>query len=251
MKFIIKDNYEEMSRDACRIVIEVIKNKPNALICFPTGSTPIRMYELLVEANQKGEVDFSQVRVRSVDEYVGLPASHHQSYAYFLNHHLLSKVNLNPKNVILLETRKDDLEKVCWKYQELIEEDGGIDLYIDGVGENGHLGFNEPADEMILDYHVQELAEETRQVNARFFNSIDEVPKRAISIGINDILNARLSLFLSSGTKKAKAWQRFFKNAVVTSQFPLSFLHLSNNSVAIMDLESAMYIEKSLKKIHN
>ncbi len=242
MKFVIKDTYEEMSRDACRIVIEVIKNKPNALICFPTGSTPIRMYELLVEANKKGEVDFSQVRVRSVDEYVGLPASHNQSYAYFLNHHLLGKVNVKPENVILLETCSKDLNDICLEYQKQIENDGGIDLYIDGVGENGHLGFNEPANEMILDYHVQGLAEETRQVNARFFNSIDEVPTTAISIGVNNILAARKSLFLANGEKKAEAWRRFKEDRNITSWFPLSFLHLAKNCYALLDKQAAKYI---------
>ena len=242
MKIIIKESYEDISLYAAQVVIDTIKENPNAVICFPTGSTPIRMYELLVEACQNQEVDFSQVQVRSVDEYVGLPTEHCQSYAYFLWDNLLSKVNINPDSVILLDGATENPIQACLDYQNLINKYGGIDLYIDGIGANGHIGFNEPDDALALSYHVQKISENTRVANSRFFNDISEVPTQALSIGVSDILKAKKSLFLSNGLHKAEAWKRFTESDLVTPDFPLSFLHLAENARAVLDKESAFYL---------
>ena len=243
MKFIITDNYEEMSKTATEMVIAVIKEKTDAVICFPTGSTPLRMYELLIAANKAGEVDFSEVRVRSVDEYFGLSGDHDQSYAYFLHEYLLDHINVKKDNVLLIDGGCEDPEAECRRYQALIDRDGGIDLYIDGVGANGHIGFNEPASEMVLDYHLQEVSEHTRIANSRFFASLEEVPKQALTIGVNNILAAKKAIFLSNGEHKAEAWRRFTQKAEVSTEFPLSFLHLATNATAILDKASAKYLK--------
>jgi len=243
MEIIVKNDYEEMSLYAAQVVIDVIKENPKAVICFPTGSTPLRMYELLVEACLNKEVDFSEVRVRSVDEYAGLAKDNDQSYAYFLWDNLLSKVNVNPENIRLIDGSTNDAEEACQKYQAMITDEGGIDLYIDGVGSNGHIGFNEPADSIALYYHNQEISLDTRLANSRFFGGLEEVPTHALSIGIYDILNAKKALFLSNGKHKAETWKRFLANDAVTTDFPLSFMRLAKNAIAVLDKDSAELIK--------
>ena len=242
MKIIVKEDYEEMSLFAAEVVIDAVKQNPQAVISFPTGSTPLRMYELLITACQNNEVDFSQIKVRSVDEYVGLAADHDQSYAYFLWDNLLGKINVNPANVVLLDGCAPNPKQACLEYQKLIRDGNGIDLYIDGVGANGHIGFNEPDDALALSYHVQDISRDTRAANARFFTCLEEVPKQALSIGIYDILTARKSLFLSNGSHKAEAWKRYSESDYITPAFPLSFLHLAENALAIIDKASAAEI---------
>ena len=242
MEFIITEDYESMSQLACEMVMAVIAAKPQALICFPTGSTPLRMYELLIEANQRKAVDFSQVRVRSVDEYVGLAPEHDQSYAYFLRVNFLDHINVNPANINLIDGSGNKLEEVCQAYQQLIDQEGGIDLYIDGVGANGHIGFNEPAEKMVLNFHKQAVSQDTKLANSRFFTKLDDVPSWALSVGVDNILGAKKAIFLSNGKHKAEAWRRFNAERFVTTEFPLSFLHLASNAVAIIDKASAKYL---------
>ncbi len=235
MEIEVVSNYQEISQKAAEIVIKTIKEKPNALICFPTGSTPLRMYELLIKANKAGEVDFSQVRVASVDEYYGLSCDHHQSYAYFLHKNFFDHVNLKGENIFLIKGDTDNPERECTTYQYLIDKAGGIDLYLDGIGENGHIGFNEPSDKLTAFYHLERLSENTKAANARFFTTDEVIPSAALTIGIAGILNAKKSIFLSTGDKKIKAWERYTSNDDIDPQFPMSFLKLAKNAIAIVD----------------
>jgi glucosamine-6-phosphate deaminase len=243
MKFTKVKDYEAMSQLAAELVIEAINKQPNLVVCFPTGGTPIRMYELLVEAYHQGRVDFSAVRVRSVDDYIGLPPDHEQSYYYYLNEALFSKVNVNPANIKMVSTCEPDMEKCCLEYAELLVNDGGIDLMIDGIGENGHIGFNEPAPYLCDRYHVERVSDWTIEVNGRFFNHPDEVPKYAVSVGVLDLLEAKQYLVLSSGVKKAKVWQRLLSESRIDPQFPASFLKLAPHVHCILDEESASLID--------
>lgn len=238
---IVKD-YESMSQEAAKIVMDQVKKKPDLIVCFPTGSTPIRMYEILVEENAKGNVDFSNVQVRSVDDYVGLPPEHNQSYAYFLDQLFFSKCNFNPNNIRLIHSCAPDMKEECRHYARMLEEEGGIDLIIDGIGENGHIGFNEPADKLMDRYHVEKVSEWTRKVNARFFESLDEVPKFAVTVGVLDLLEAGMFLILSNGTKKAEAWRRLFHDEYISADFPASLLKLGRNVHCILDEASASLI---------
>jgi len=243
MKITQVKDYEAMSQLAAELVIATINNKPDLVACFPTGGTPVRMYELLVEAYQQGKVDFSHVKVRSVDDYIGLPPEHDQSYYYYLHEALFSKANFNPANIQMISTCEDNMEQVCQEYAKLLADDGGIDLIVDGIGENGHIGFNEPADFLVNRYHVEKVSEWTMQVNARFFTHVDEVPKYAVTVGVLDLLEAKQYIVLSSGVKKAKVWQRLMNEQRIDLQFPASLLRLANNVHCILDEDSASLID--------
>ena len=239
MNITVFDNHEALSQAAAELVIDEIKKKPDLIVCFPTGSTPIRLYEILIEAYQKGKVDFSKVRVRSVDEYVGLSQDHPQSYAFFLSIHLLSCCNFDPKNIELINGAAQDPQAECLRYAQKLKEEGGIDLILDGIGENGHIGFNEPADQLYDHYHLESLSPWTRQVNARFFESIVDVPDQAMSVGVLDLLEAKTFLVLSSGKKKAEVWRRLSTENTLSTRFPASLLKLSQNVHCLIDQESA------------
>ncbi len=244
MKFNLVNDYEEMSQTAARMVIEEIKRKPNLLACFPTGGTPLRMYEILVEEYQQGHVDFSSVRVRSVDDYVGLAPEHDQSYYYYLHTLFFSKCNFDSKNIHLIDSCAEDMEAECENYKNQLIKDGGIDLILDGIGENGHIGFNEPAEFLCDRFHVEQVSEWTARVNARFFETINEVPRFAVTVGILDMLQAKKLIILSSGTKKAAAWNRVLRDPVIATSFPASFLKLAENTVVVLDKESARDCEE-------
>jgi len=248
MKFNLVNDYEEMSQQAAQLVIEEIKRKPNLVACFPTGGTPLRMYEILCEEYQQGHVDFSSVRVRSVDDYVGLPPEHDQSYYYYLHTLFFSKCNFDPKNIHLIDSCAEDMAVECENYKQLLMDDGGIDLLIDGIGENGHIGFNEPAAFLCDRFHVEEVSEWTTRVNARFFESINDVPKFAVTVGILDMLQAKKLIILSSGAKKATAWNRVLRDSILTTNFPASFLKLAENVVVILDKESVRDCEELIIK---
>ena len=247
MNITIFESYEALSREAARLVIEEIRKKPDLCVCFPTGSTPERLYEILVEEYSHGHVDFSKVRVRSVDDYVGLAPDHTQSYAYFLNKRLFSHCNFNPKNIHLIDSCAKDLEAECQAYNQKLRNDGGIDLILDGIGENGHIGFNEPADQLYERFHIERVSEWTRKVNARFFDSIDEVPTQALTVGILDLLEAKTFLVLSNGNKKAETWRKLVEEPCFTTQFPASFLKLGKNVHCLIDKESASLISTPAK----
>jgi glucosamine-6-phosphate deaminase len=244
MNITVFESHEAMSREAARLVIEAIRKKPDLVVCFPTGGTPERLYELLVEEYKAGDVDFSKVKVRSVDDYVGLTPDNDQSYAYYLHHRLFSHCNFNPDNIELINSCAKDLDSECRRYNQKLKDEGGIDLILDGIGENGHIGFNEPSDHLYERFHVEKVSEWTRQVNARFFKSLDDVPTEALTVGVLDLLQAKTFLVLSSGMKKAKAWNRLCSEPYLTTEFPASFLKLGRNVKCLIDKESASLIPK-------
>ncbi|MEA5026649.1 Glucosamine-6-phosphate deaminase 1 [bioreactor metagenome] len=246
MKIRVLDNYEQMSREAAELVINEVRIKNNAIICFPTGSSPLRMYEILCEECQKGNVDFSKVRVRSVDDYVGLAPDNNQSYYYYLQSLFFSKCNFQPANICLIDSCASNMEEECRRYNDLLKKEGGIDLILDGIGENGHIGFNEPAEFLHDDIHVEDVSEWTAKVNARFFSSVNEVPKQAVTVGILDMLEAKKLIVLSSGIKKAPVWKKIFADRTISTQFPASFLKLANNAYVLMDQASASLLDKHL-----
>ena len=239
MEFILTKDYEAMSIAAAELIIEQIREKPDLTVCLPTGSTPRRMYELLIEANKEKRVDFSAVTVLSVDEYAGLSFDHVKSYAHVLHTTFLDKCNFDPGKIFLMNSGAGDLNAECGRYNRLIEESGGIDLYIDGIGENGHIAFNEPSEQFVLGVHIGAVSEWTARVNSRFFDSVDEVPKQVITLGVDDIINSKCVMILSNGPKKAGAIKRLVTENTITTQFPASFLKLSQNAVLIMDEETA------------
>jgi len=242
MNKIICENYDKMSKMAAQIVSDQIKSKPDSVLGLATGSTPIGMYKELVRMFQAGELDFAKVITFNLDEYYRIEKNNQQSYHYFMNEHLFKHININPENTHIPDGNTESVEKECKNYDNMIKKAGGIDLQVLGLGINGHIGFNEPDSELIAYTHLTPLKQKTIQANSRFFNSIDEVPKHAITMGMANILQAKKILLLISGKNKAEIAHKIF-NGKITTNIPASFLQLHPDTTVIMDREAAEYIE--------
>lgn len=243
----VKD-YKELSRKAANIISAQIILKPDCVLGLATGSTPVGTYEQLIERHRSGDLDFSQVTSVNLDEYKGLSGEHDQSYRYFMNTHLFDHVNIRKESTYVPNGLVDDGQAECQRYNDTIRSTGGIDLQLLGIGGNGHIGFNEPADVFEAGTHLVTLTEETRQANARFFTSIDEVPTHAYTMGIQNIMSARRILLLANGDAKAQTvYDSFF--GPITPKVPASVLQLHGNVTIIAD-EAALRIvkEKGLLK---
>ncbi|NLN14665.1 MAG: glucosamine-6-phosphate deaminase [Tissierellia bacterium] len=235
MKLFIEKDYDALSKRAASILIEEISKKEDIILGLATGSTPIGTYKELIRAHKEDGLDFSKVKTFNLDEYIGLDGSHPNSYRYFMDEHLFNHINIDKSNTHVPDGKAEDLEAYCKEYDRLIEESGGIDVQILGIGSNGHIAFNEPAEELSLGTTVVRLKESTIRDNARFFNSIEEVPKTAISMGIGSIMKARKIILLASGKNKAEIMAKLLKNDVVTTQIPASLLKLHHDVTIIVD----------------
>ncbi len=235
----VVDNYSVMSEIAANLVAGLIQEKKNAVLGLPTGSTPEGMYAHLVEMFREGIIDFNAVVTFNLDEYVGLAPGHPQSYHQYMKNKLFDHVNIKQENYnIPYFHDKNDPGKVCEAYEKSIKAAGGIDLQVLGLGVNGHIGFNEPAPCLHTSTHLVELTEETVKANSRFFDSLDQVPRKAITMGMGSIMGANKILLLVSGEKKAKAVRKSFRGLISTEN-PASFLQLHRNLVVILDREAA------------
>ena len=234
MKIYVSDDYKGMSRKAANIVSAQVILNPSCVLGLATGSTPIGMYQQLIDWYNKGDLDFSQVKSVNLDEYVGLAPTHDQSYRYFMQHNLFDHVNIDPANTNVPNGLASDPEAECQRYNEVIRSMGGIDIQVLGMGHNGHIGFNEPGQAFELETHVVDLTERTIEANARFFASKDEVPKRAITMGIKSIMQARQILVVVSGEDKAEIVKKAFFGPVVP-QVPASILQMHPNVVLCGD----------------
>ena len=233
MKKITYSSYEKMSASAADIIIKAVKEKPGLVLGLPTGSTPIGMYGALAKAYSAGAVDFSRVKTFNLDEYAGLSPEHPQSYRYFMNKHLYSRVNLKPQNAHMPDGAAKDLEASAKAYDALIEKCGGVDLFFVGIGQNGHIAFNEPAVSMPAFTHVVELTESTIIANSRLFNDISEVPKRAVTCGLATILRAKKIVLLSNGGSKSDALAKM-ESGILTLNCPASLLNLHRDVTVLV-----------------
>lgn len=234
MKIYAAKDYTDLSRKAANIISAQVIMKPNAVLGLATGSTPIGAYRQLIEWYNKGDIDFSQTISVNLDEYKGLSGEHNQSYRYFMNHNLFNYVNIKMENTNVPDGLAKDSKAECERYNNVIRSLGGIDLQLLGIGSNGHIGFNEPGTAFEKETHVVTLTEETRQSNARFFSSIDEVPTHALTMGIKSIMSAKKVLLLATGEAKAQAlYDSFF--GPVTPGVPASILQLHNDCIVIAD----------------
>lgn len=235
MKIINVGNYQELSERAAKIVIETVQNKPNAVLGLATGSTPIGLYNELIDDHAKNGTSYSKICTFNLDEYVGLEGSHPQSYLYFMREHLFNHIDILPENTFIPNGKAEDMEKECGRYEELIKEKGGIDLQILGIGQNGHIGFNEPGTSFSSRTHMIQLTEDTRRANSRFFPSMEEVPTRAITMGIQTIMESRKIILLISGQAKKAALKRLLTDEI-SEDFPASVLKLHNDVTVITDI---------------
>lgn len=236
MRIVKVKNYEEMSRQAANVIAAQIMLDPHTVLGLATGSTPIGTYDRLIELCKQGDVDFSGVTTINLDEYYGLDDSHDQSYRYFMNEHLLTKVNIKLANTHVPNGKAANIEAECRRYDTLIESAGGIDLQLLGIGHNGHIGFNEPADEFVMNTHCVTLGESTINANSRFFESKDQVPKKALTMGIKAIMQAKKALLIASGDDKREILRKALFGPV-TPAVPASILQLHKNLIVITPLD--------------
>lgn len=242
MNIIICKDYDDMSVVASKIIIEEINKKPNLNLGLATGSTPIGTYKELIKKYNEGVVDFSKVTSFNLDEYYTLDESHPQSYSYFMRENLFNHININLENTHIPNGKPTNLNVECDNYDLKISESGGIDLQILGIGTNAHIAFNEPSNIFRLGTDLVKLSESTIQNNSRFFNTIEEVPTKAISMGMGSIFQAKKIILLASGKSKAKAIYDTI-NSNLDPMIPSSILNLHNDVTLIIDEESASMIK--------
>jgi glucosamine-6-phosphate deaminase len=234
MKIIKVKDYQEMSERAGDLLMEKVNTESKPVLGLATGSTPEGMYAYLSKKYKEGKVSFSDVHTFNLDEYVGLEANDPNSYMYYMKKHLFHHIDLPEQNAHLPDGEKENLEEECKAYEKEIERAGKIDLQMLGIGLNGHIGFNEPGTSFKSRTHIVALDESTRQANARFFDSIEEVPTQALTMGIETIMESKEILLLISGEGKADTLAKLLEGKV-TEDFPASILHDHPNVTIIAD----------------
>ena len=234
MNIIRAKDYQDMSRKAANIISAQIIMKPDCVLGLATGSTPVGTYRQLIEWYEKGDLDFSRVSTVNLDEYRGLTHTDPQSYYYFMQENLFDHVNIDKAATHVPDGTNPDAADACAKHEQIIKSLGGIDLQLLGLGNNGHIGFNEPGAAFEKETHLVDLAESTIRANARFFASIDEVPKQAYTMGIRTIMQAKKILVVVSGEGKADIVSRAFFGPV-TPEVPASILQMHPDVTVVCD----------------
>jgi len=242
MEIIVKDTVEEMSQVAARVVARQLNAKPNAVLGLATGSTPLGLYQELVRMHREDGLDFSQVTTFNLDEYVGLTHKHPQSYHYFMDENLFRHINIPHQNIYIPSGTTDNYEAFCAWYEQRIVQCGGIDLQVLGIGSDGHIAFNEPSSSLGSRTRIKTLAKQTIDDNARFFDSPDQVPVYAITMGVGTILEAQKILLLAHGKHKADAVARAIEGPV-TSVITASALQLHRDVMFIVDRDAASSLD--------
>ena len=234
MLLIEAKDYNDMSRKAANIISAQVIMKPHAVLGLATGSTPVGAYKQLVEWYNKGDLDFANVTSVNLDEYKGLSPENDQSYRYFMNTNLFNHVNINKERTFVPNGLEPDSEKACAAYNEIIRSVGGIDLQLLGLGNNGHIGFNEPNGQFDRTTHCVNLTQSTIEANKRFFASEEDVPRQAYTMGIKTIMQANKILMVASGEDKAEIVKRAFFGPI-TPEVPASVLQLHNDVTLVGD----------------
>lgn len=243
MRVIVTNSYDEMSKEAAKIVAGQIYLKPDSVLGLATGSTPLQMYKKLIAVHEMVGLDFSQVTSFNLDEYIGMSPDNPQSYHYFMKHNFFDFINIKPENIFIPDGMAKDIDTEGRRYDALIEEKGGIDLQILGIGRNAHIGFNEPDIKFEATTHKVKLDDETIEANSRFFENESEVPRYAISMGIKTIMLAKKVVLLASGSNKAEAVYNAVYGSISPSA-PASILQLHRDVTVIVDREAGALLQK-------
>ena len=242
MRLIIAKDYADVSRKAANIIAAQVQLKPDCVLGLATGSSPIGTYQELIRKYENGELDFAQVRTVNLDEYVGLPADHDQSYAYFMRTNLFDHVNIDLRNCNIPNGMNPDAAGECARYDAVIDAFGGADLQLLGLGPNGHIGFNEPSDMFVKNTNKVELTASTIDANQRFFEKREDVPTHAYTMGIGSIMKAKRVLLVVNGKGKAQAVKDCFFGPI-KPQSPGSILQLHPDFTLIADEEALSLVQ--------
>ncbi len=236
VKLLVAKDYEELSELCTKEFVRCLQTQATPKLGLATGSTPIGTYERLVELNRRGEIDFSSTTTVNLDEYMDLPPSNEQSYHYFMHHHLFDHINIPRENIHIPEVDRKTADEDIKAYDKILDKVGRRHIQLLGVGVNGHIAFNEPNRRQALRTNITELTEETIKSNSRFFDSIDEVPTKAISMGIGDIMNSDQIILIANGENKHWAIKTLLESDFVDFQYnPATILKLHPNLLIICD----------------
>ena len=240
MEIIIQPTAEAATSVAARVIARLLQEKPNAVIGLATGSTPLLLYRALIEM----KLDWNRVTTFNLDEYIGLPKEHPQSYYSFMWENLFRHLNIAPENVHIPDGNAKDIPSFCAAYEQRIRSAGGIHLQVLGIGTDGHIGFNEPTSSLASRTRIKTLTPQTRQDNARFFANLDEVPTHCITMGIGTIMEARQNLMLAFGANKAHAIAEAVEGPI-TSINPASILQMHPDAKFCLDAEAAAELKRA------
>ena len=235
MKVIVCKDYDDMSKKAADLVISNIKEKPQIKLGLATGSSPIGLYKNLISANEDGEISFKFAKSVNLDEYIGIDPANDQSYQYFMNENLFNHVSFADTK---LPYAPENDEKYAEEYNKYLDDFGQRDIQILGIGENGHIAFNEPGEVLNRRTSIVKLSQSTIEANSRFFESEEDVPKYAISMGMSDIFNAKIIILLANGKKKHDAVKKLIEGDTIDPKLPASFLSLHPNVYIYVDEEA-------------
>lgn len=238
MKVIVTNSYDETCAVIANMIKELVNAKPDAKLGLATGGTPVPIYKKLIEMNKAGEVDFSRVHTVNLDEYCGIPGTHDQSYRYFMDTNLFDHINIDKKNTFVA-SGMGDFEANARELEEKVREGGAADLQLLGIGNNGHIAFNEASDHLIAVAHTEKLTESTINANARFFEKKEDVPTMVITMGMGDILAAKKVVLAATGLAKVPAIKGLIMDDVITTQNPSTMLKMHEDAVVVIDRELA------------
>lgn len=238
MKVIVTASYDETCRVIAEMIAGLVNEKPDCKLGLATGGTPVPIYKKLIEMNQAGKVDFSKVRTVNLDEYCGIPGTHDQSYRYFMDTNLFDHINIDKANTFVANGM-GDFEANARELEEKVREGGVADLQLLGIGNNGHIAFNEASDHLISVAHIEHLTESTIDANARFFEKREDVPTMAITMGMGDIMAAKKVVLAATGLAKVPAIKGLIMDDVITTQNPSTMLKMHSDAVVVIDKELA------------
>ena len=238
MNVVVTNSYDESCAYVADMICRLVNEKPDCKLGLATGGTPVPMYKKLIEANQAGKVDFSKVRTVNLDEYCGIPATHDQSYRYFMNTNLFDHINIDKANTYVASGMGDPQANAA-ALEAKVREGGVADLQLLGIGNNGHIAFNEASDHLISKAHIETLTESTINANARFFEKKEDVPTKAITMGMGDILAAKKVVLVATGLAKVPAIKGLIMDDVITTQNPSTMLKMHTDAVVVIDKELA------------
>lgn len=226
----------DLDRAAADLIISTVRIKPNAILGMATGGTPVGLYKEIVKSYQDGLVSFKDARTFNLDEYVGLPVTHPESYRAFMQRNLFDHIDIHPENTHVPNGNATDIDEECRRYDHMMYEQGAVDLQLLGIGHNGHIGFNEPDTHLSRFTYKVTLKEETREANKRFFNSLEEVPTHAVTMGMGSIMQAKTILLVVKGAEKAAILDATL-NGPITTQVPASLLQTHPRVIVMTDCD--------------